>query len=131
MSWDSLYHYGYEDENIFQGLLRQIKDQVRIILIVGPLDSHLGLLEAIYDLGKLSCCKVFKSFSTSLQLIKNVMFSESGEDDSRQYFTIGVSAKTEYDSSGNKKSVHTLKPARFWVKKDEPNMCHPRFYRPL
>ena len=52
LSWDTLFHYGYEDSNIFVQLMDQIKEKVRIVLIIGPFDSHLGLVEAIEYLGE-------------------------------------------------------------------------------
>ena len=50
--WQDLYHYGYEEGTLFADLLDEVKDKVRIILIVGPLDSHLGLVEAVDELSK-------------------------------------------------------------------------------
>ena len=50
--WQELYHYGYEEGTLFADLLDEVKDKVRIILIVGPLDSHLGLVEALDELSK-------------------------------------------------------------------------------
>ena len=50
--WQDLYHYGYEEGTLFADLLNEVKDKVRIILIVGPLDSHLGLVEAVDELSK-------------------------------------------------------------------------------
>ena len=50
--WQDLYHYGYEEGTLFADLLDEVKDKVRIILIVGPLDSHLGLVEAVDELSE-------------------------------------------------------------------------------
>ena len=50
--WHDLYHYGYEEGTLFADLLDEVKDIVRIILIVGPLDSHLGLVEAVDELSE-------------------------------------------------------------------------------
>ena len=50
--WQDLYHYGYEEGTLFADLLDEVKDKVRIIVIVGPLDSHLGLVEAVDELSK-------------------------------------------------------------------------------
>ena len=52
LSWDTLYHYGYEDKNLFVRMLETIKEKVRIVLIIGPFDSHLGLVEAVEEVGE-------------------------------------------------------------------------------
>ena len=91
--WQDLYHYGYDEGTLFTDLLGEVKDKVRIILIVGPLDSHLGLVEAVDELSK-------QNIRSNSKKINNVCRTIFVGKDGRSYFVIGVSAETEYNPTG-------------------------------
>jgi hypothetical protein len=42
-----MYHYGWDDANMFNDWLEETKDSIRIFLILGDSDTHLGLLVSI------------------------------------------------------------------------------------
>ena len=49
--WTTYYHHGWRQENIFVPWVRQTKDSVRIYVLLGEQDHHLGLLEAMHAEG--------------------------------------------------------------------------------
>ena len=52
ISWNEMYHYGWDEPNLFVDLVKSVKDKVRIMVAVGDIDSHLGLAEAVDTIGK-------------------------------------------------------------------------------
>ena len=45
-----MYHYGWDDPNMFRDWIKETKDSIRIYLILGDSDTHLGLLASDIDL---------------------------------------------------------------------------------
>lgn len=97
LSWDTIFHYGYEDQNLFIRLMDQIKEKVRIVLIIGPIDSHLGLVEAIEDLGK---CKKAKSKVNEFHFHEKFVSEHKKTSMTNSFFVVGISAQLEYDKTG-------------------------------
>jgi hypothetical protein len=52
-----MYHYGWDDANIFLDWIDETKDQIRIYFVLGDSDTHLALL-------------VYR-FTSSLEKIRN------------------------------------------------------------
>ena len=48
--WDEMYHYGWDDAKMFRDWIKETKDSIRIYLILGDSDTHLGLLVSSIDL---------------------------------------------------------------------------------
>ena len=70
-----MYHHGYRQHNFFREWIRQTRDSVRIYLILGKSDNHLGLLEAMEEEG---------------------LFREDrGQDE--EYFVVGIRTEKFWD----------------------------------
>ena len=80
-------------------MLETIKEKVRIVLIIGPFDSHLGLVEAVEEVGEFeknsmhSCSTKFNSNYVSERTTRKTTLLED-------FFVIGISAQLEYDQDG-------------------------------
>ena len=76
-------------------MLETIREKIRIVLIIGPFDSHLGLVEAVEEVGEFeknsmhSCSTKFNSnyVSERTTLVQD-------------FFVLGISAQLEYDQEG-------------------------------
>jgi hypothetical protein len=44
-----MYHHGWDEENFFINWIRETKETARIYIIVGESDTHLGLLDAMFE----------------------------------------------------------------------------------
>ena len=54
-----MYHAGWKEENFFNDWVEETFENVRIYLILGESDNHLGLLDALYNKGLLQTGKYF------------------------------------------------------------------------
>ena len=78
--WTEMYHYGWDEANIFRDWISETKNSVRIYLVLGDSDTHLAMLEAMHD---------------------ERLFDATGVDDAndRYYFVVGVRADA-WDPNG-------------------------------
>jgi len=74
-----MYHHGWRQPNFFKGWIRQTKEEVRIYVVIGESDNHLGLLEAMHE---------------------EKLFEESSEE-GQTYFVVGVRPDHAWDRRGN------------------------------
>ena len=78
--WTEMYHFGWDEANIFTDWISEIKKSVRIFLVLGDSDIHLALLEAMHE---------------------QRLFDADADVDAadRYYFVVGVRADA-WDSNG-------------------------------
>ena len=49
-----MYHYGWDETQIFETWIQEVKNEARIFVIIGDSDAHLGLLNAMSNQGLFS-----------------------------------------------------------------------------
>ena len=83
--WTEMYHFGWDEANIFTDWISEIKKSVRIFLVLGDSDIHLALLEAMHE---------------------QRLFDADADVDAadRYYFVVGVRADA-WDSNGKFKNL--------------------------
>ena len=81
-------------------MLETIKDKVRIVLIIGPFDSHLGLVEAVEEVGEFEKNSMYSCSTGSTKLNSNYISERTTQILVEDFFVIGISAQLEYDQEG-------------------------------
>ena len=75
-SWSEMYHYGWDENEIFETWIKEVKNQARIFVIVGDSDAHLGLLNAMHKQGLFSVDNFDEYFVIGIDLS---VWNEKGE----------------------------------------------------
>ena len=71
-----MYHYGWDENEIFETWIKEVKTQARIFVIVGDSDAHLGLLNAMHKQGLFSVDNFDEYFVIGIDLS---VWNEKGE----------------------------------------------------